>query len=134
MTFLRRLVLSTVLGAAFGLAAGAAISWPAVGGSFQRWSGVWRDCGPHVFVALEMGAAIGFSAALLPGVAGSVLTLAAGAASGYLAPVLYARAFGEAMPPGTGFFAVPMVFQALLAFCGGSLALLWRFGVARMLD
>ncbi|MFA6028967.1 MAG: hypothetical protein WC969_03835 [Elusimicrobiota bacterium] len=135
MLTLRRIFVGTLAGASAGALAGAALAWGPMAASFVAWPSVWRDCGPHLFIPLWMGAVIGFAAPLWKGsFSGVFLTLAAGMGAGLTATSAYEAAFGKAYVLPSGFASYAGIFPMLLLFCGGAAAAVWTFSVARLLD
>lgn len=128
-----------IVGALCGAAAGVAVGWllevRVVNRAFNGWSTVWRDCGPHVFIPLVIGAAAGIAARIDRGsMNGMLVSVAVGIACGYLSPLLYLHVFGRPFLPPRGFTAFANVFPLLLMICGGLAAAIWRLGPDRFID
>ncbi|HAM36131.1 MAG TPA: hypothetical protein DEB40_02625 [Elusimicrobia bacterium] len=129
------LILGTLLGAVAGGAVGCVLEWDAVLKAYRGMPTLWHDCGPYLFIAVWMGAVIGFCSRFRRETfGGSFLAVAAGMAAGFFALSVHRLVFGRPFAVPAGFASYPLIFQLLLVLGGGIAAGMWRFGVDRLID
>ncbi|MCX5784178.1 MAG: hypothetical protein NTX59_00660 [Elusimicrobia bacterium] len=122
-------------GAASGAVVGCAVAWEAVSRSYTGPAAFWTNCGPHIFVPVWLGAAVGLVSKLADdSFFGMAVVAFAGICAGLLVPTVYQYMFYRPFTMSVAFMGIPYAREIVLGGAGAIAAFFWYFSGNKLLS